>query len=173
MDLFEVVQFSVNIIAAPVAIITIVLLIRQTKQLDNTLKSQVYQGLIDNSLKIDQLLIERPEYRKYIYGNEKFPTNKENTDELMGVLDFVVDVVDNVRVQEKFIPKDALVGWRAFVSDVLEQPAIKYYMEQKGYWYAGTLLDKSKSPLTSSSKSQNSKRPKKESINKIRTKNNA
>jgi len=132
-----------------VGLITIILMIRQTRQLDETLKSQVYQGLIDNSLKIDQLLIERPEYRKYIYENEKFPQNKQNTDELMGVLDFVVDVVDNIKIQEKFIPKKALVGWRLFVQDVLKQPAIKYYMEQKGYWYTGTLVEKGKNSTLS------------------------
>lgn len=171
MNLVDIVQFVVNIIAAPVALITIVLLIRQTKQLDDTLKSQVYQGLINNSLLIDQLLIEHPEYRKYIYEQEKFPTDESNTDELMGILDFLVDVVDNIKAQEKYIPKEALMGWRLFVRDVLDQPAVKYYMEKKGYWYTGTLFERGVNPPTSVLKNQ--KAHKKANKNKPKARHNS
>jgi len=139
MSTFDIIQGIVNLVSIPIAIITIVIFIRQTKQLDDSTKSQVYQGLIDNSLKLDELLIKYPEYRKYVYGSEEITEETSDIDKLMGILDFVVDVVDNIVAHEEFIPKTELRGWQAFSQDLLNQSAVKYYLEQKGYWYEGTI----------------------------------
>lgn len=147
MSILETLQLILNIVTIPVAIVTVFLLLKQAKQLDETLKSQVYQGLIDNSLKIDQLMIENPEYRKYIYDHEPIPEEAKDLEKLWGILDFALDVVDNVKAQERFIPKPFLPGWRAFAALVLEQPATKYYMERKyGFWFEGTLYQSNAVP---------------------------
>ena len=49
MSAIELVSLTANIVASLTAIIAILFVIKQTRQLDYTLRSQVYQGLIDTS----------------------------------------------------------------------------------------------------------------------------
>ena len=135
MGFSEIVQLIVNLIAAPTALITIIFLIMQARQLDQTLRSQVYQGLIDNSLKIDQLLIEHPEFRKYIYEGEAVNENTPEIEKLMSLMEFVVDIVDNLGAQERYIPKSLVGGWRAYAQDVMRSPAASYFLQKHGHWY--------------------------------------
>lgn len=141
MEITEFVQAIVNLIAVPTAVISVLLLIKQTRQLDDTMRSQVYQGLIDNSLKIDQLLIEHPELRKYIYGKEPVDEKTPDLDKLMSVTEFMIDIVDNLKAQEKYIPKPLIPGWRNFAQDVLNSPATRYFLEKHGTWYSSGLSE--------------------------------
>jgi len=142
MGISEIVQLIISLVAAPTAIISVLFLIRQTRQLDETLRSQVYQGLIDNSLKIDQLLIDHPDFRKYIYGNEPVTQNTPNLETLMSVMEFMIDIVDNLGVQKKFIPTPMLQGWRNFAQEVVNSPAAKYFLETHHGWYSSGISDK-------------------------------
>ena len=128
MNIIELVSLVSQLTTALTAIIALLLVVKQMHQLDETLRSQVYQGLIDNSLKIDELLIEKPEFRKYVYGQEMLDENTPDLDRIMSVMEYMVDVVDNVEAQEGFIPKAEKPGWRHFAKDVLGSPAAKYFM---------------------------------------------
>ena len=141
MSISEAVQLIVNLTAVPVAIISVLFLIKQNRQLDETLRSQVYQGLIDNSLKIDQLLIENPSFRKYIYGNEPVKDDTPDIDKLMAVMEFMVDIIDNLKVQEGFIPKPLIKGWRNFAQEVLSSPAAKHFLQRHGSWYSSGISE--------------------------------
>lgn len=129
-------QAIVTIIGLPLAFLSVIALLFQNRQLAQSTKSQVYQGLIDNSLKIDALLIENPELRKYIYGGQPLPQDTREVDRLMAVLEFVNDIVDNLRAQEKYIPRKLRPGWRAFANDVTASPSMQHFMEAHGHWYA-------------------------------------
>jgi len=37
---------------------------------------------------------------------------------------------------------------------ILEQPAIKYFLEKEGHWFTAIIVEKSKSPLLSASKNR-------------------
>lgn len=128
-------QSMVTIIGLPVATISVVALIYQNYQLTASLKSQVYQGLIDNSLKIDSLMIEYPTFRKYIYGSEPVNDKTSDLDKLMGVTEFMLDVIDNINAQQDFIPKKFRPGWKDFVETVLQSPAAQYFTRLHGSWY--------------------------------------
>jgi hypothetical protein len=132
MNFFETIQAIVNTISIPVSIVTIIFLIRQSRQTDASQRSQVYEKLIDNSLKIDQLMIENPEFRKYIYRGEPITDDLPDKDKLLGFLEFIVDVLDNAKAQEKYIPKSSRQGWTTFRNMMLSQPAMKYFIEQAG-----------------------------------------
>jgi uncharacterized protein len=137
MNIIEIVSLITQAVTAFAAVVALFLVIKQMRQLDDTLRSQVYQGLIDNSLKIDELLIEKPEFRKYVYGEEKIDENTPGIDQIMSVMEFVVDVMDNVKAQEEFIPKEEKIGWKQFSQEVLRSPAALFFMQKHGLWYSG------------------------------------
>ena len=141
MSIFELIGVIANIVASLTAIVAILFVIKQTRQLDNTLQSQVYQGLIDNSLKIDELLMEHPEYRKYVYGNEPINENTPDIDKIISVMEFMTDIADHVLTQEEFIPKSERIGWRIFAEEILSSPAARYFLEEHGTWYSGKIPD--------------------------------
>jgi len=139
MNIAELVGLITNVVTALTAVVALILVILQMRQLDQTLRSQVYQGLIDNSLKIDELLIENPEFRKYVYGNEIVDKNTPDIDKVMSVMEFVIDIIDNVTAQEAFIPKAEKPGWGEFVRDVTSSPAAQYFLEMHGKWFSGNV----------------------------------
>jgi uncharacterized protein len=139
MEITELVALITQVITALTAVIALLLIVKQMRQLDKTLRSQVYQGLIDNSLKIDQLLMEKPEFRKYVYGGEKVNENTPDIDRIMSMTEFMVDVVDNVKAQEAIIPKAEKPGWSHFTQHVVRSPAAQYFMQKHGLWFSGSV----------------------------------
>ncbi len=59
MTILEVVQTVIGIVGLPTAIFSVLLLARQTRQLKESIYSQVYQGVIQYSLKVDEILDDR------------------------------------------------------------------------------------------------------------------
>lgn len=143
MNFFETIQAIVNTMSIPISIITIIFLIKQSRQTDASQRSQVYEKLIDNSLKIDQIMIENPEFRKYIYRGEPITDELPDRDKLMGFLEFIVDVLDNAKAQEKYIPKTARPGWSTYTKMILAQPAMKHFLSQAGmtHWTMGAPIE--------------------------------
>ncbi|MEU4384456.1 hypothetical protein [Promicromonospora sp. NPDC023805] len=111
----------------------------QIVRLRRSLQSQVYQGLIANSLKLDELMISNPKLRKYIYDGAPVPPDDMDESELEALIEFVVDVIDNFKAQEGSVPKQARPGWQAFADHVMEQPAVIQFMSKRGHWFSGTL----------------------------------
>lgn len=141
MNIAELIGLTANIVASLTAIVAIFYVVRQTRQLDNTLRSQVYQGLIDNSLKIDELLMKHPEYRKYIYHNEPIDENTPDIEEIIGVIEFVTDIADNILTQSEFIPKNEKAGWITFAEEILSSPAASYFFQEHSNWYSGKIQE--------------------------------
>lgn len=137
MNFSELLTLITQVITAFTAVIAILLVLKQMRQIDKTLRNQVYQGLIDNSLKIDALLMEKPELRKYVYGEEKVDENTPDIDRIMSLMEFMVDVVDNVKAQEAIIPPAEKPGWRRFSRDVLSSPAAQYFIQKHRPWFSG------------------------------------
>jgi len=112
---------------------------KQSKAQTNTLQSQVYQGLINVSLRIDEILIERPRFRRYIYGDAASPADDIDIDELEGVIELVLELIDNVQTQQEFIPKSNREGWRKYSEHILSRPLVAAYLEQHGPWFSDAL----------------------------------
>ena len=139
MNSLEFLQMIFNFVTIIIAFSSVILLIRQTNQLGKTLKSQVYQGLIENSLKIDLLIIDNPEINDYLYGKKKIIKTMKNYGKIIAMIDFIIDIIDNIKVQEKYIPKQAIPGWKSYTNEMLNLPGIKYYLGYRKNWYSGTL----------------------------------
>jgi hypothetical protein len=133
------VQLGAIVVGSIAALGGVVGLAMQLAGLRSSFESQVYQRLIENAFRIDELMISRPALRKYIYDHAPIPQTDFDPDEFESIIELIVDFVDNVRVQERFIPKAALPGWRATMNEILDQPAVVDFMTRRRHWYHGTL----------------------------------
>jgi len=120
-----------------VAVAGIVGVALQLQMLRKSTKVQVYEGLIQNSSKIDEILIERPELRKYIYDGAAVPRSKLRQAEVESLIELALDMLDNLKVQSKYIPKENLQGWRNYENNLLRQPTVEKYLRDHGAWYSG------------------------------------
>ena len=149
MEFFSIAQSIVAIIGIPLALYSVFLLARQTRHLENSIHSQVYQGLTENAFRIDEMLIEHPEFRRYLYGGEEVNENTPDLDRLLMAVELIVDVFENLNVQHRSIPKSVLSSWENYKDHVLSTPAVAYYLKAHKDWYSPE-VQKRMNTLTSS-----------------------
>ena len=126
---------TIQILTITFIAITLVFLLYQSKVQTTTTKNQIYQNFVNNSLEIDRMLVEHPEFRDYIYGTKKIDENEVDTDLLMSATELVIDAVENIYVFEENIPKDRRDGWLKFAKQVEESTAFEYYLKNTKGWY--------------------------------------
>ena len=114
MELADIIQ----ILTITFSAITLVFLLYQSKVQTTTTKNQIYQNFVNNSLEIDRMLVEHPEFREYIYGTKKIDEKEVDVNLLMSATELVIDAVENIYVFEDNIPKDRWKGWMKFAEQV-------------------------------------------------------
>ncbi len=127
-----------DIITLVFSALSLVFVVYQCVNLKQTIKSQIYQNFVANSLEIDRILIEKPYMRKYVYYGEPIDENTENLDEILSFIELIVDVSENVEVYKKYIPASRREGWLTFINDMKETQAYKFYIEKHKEWYKRT-----------------------------------
>ena len=124
-----------EIIALVISGVTLVILIYQSLVLKWTIGNQIWESFVSNSLEIDRLLIENPQFRKYIYDGAEVTDDTEDLDKLMSIVELVMDITENIEVYTKYIPAARRKGWMQFVEDTKKTPAYHYYVRKYGKWY--------------------------------------
>ena len=126
-----------QLITSVATLVTVLFLFYQIRMQTISTNNQVYQNFVSNSLSIDRVLIEHPEMREYVYSNTPIDPQKVNIPLMMGIIELMIDVMENIEVFKDQIPKERLGGWMQFIADVRESSAYKYYMSQTtASWYA-------------------------------------
>lgn len=126
---------TIQILTITFSAITLVFLLYQSKVQTTTTKNQIYQNFVNNSLEIDRMLVEHPEFREYIYGTKKIDEKEVDVNLLMSATELVIDAVENIYVFEDNIPKDRWKGWMKFAEQVEGSSAYEYYLDHIGGWY--------------------------------------
>jgi hypothetical protein len=124
-----------------VAVVGIVGVVRQLRLSSESAEIQVYQDLIRNSSKIDEILVQRPALRRYLYDGAAVPRSVGLRAEAESLIELAVDMLDNLAVHQKYVPESARRGWDRFEKDLLKQPVVIEFVIKHGSWYSG-LSDK-------------------------------
>lgn len=126
---------TIQILTITFSAITLVFLLYQSKVQTTTTKNQIYQNFVNNSLEIDRMLVEHPEFRAYIYGKKEIKPEEVDTELLMSATELVIDAVENIYVFEDDIPKDRRDGWLKFAEQVEGSTAYRFYLDNTKGWY--------------------------------------
>ena len=124
-----------TLVTALITFVTVCFLYRQIKMQTVSTNNQVYQNFVNNSLEIDRTLIQYPQFRKYVYGNEPLDSSNPDYELIMSVEELIVDVVENIDVFKKEIPEEYVDGWDNFVELVKKSSAYDEFINHYGYWY--------------------------------------
>jgi hypothetical protein len=136
--------FVVAVVGIVGVVLQLQMLRKSTELLHESTQVQVYQSLIQNSSKIDEILIERPELRKYIYDSAAVPRSKRRQAEIESLIELAVDMIDNLTIQAEYVPRKAREGWASFAEDFLRQPTVVRFLNNHGVWYSGLSREGSK-----------------------------
>ncbi|HLV98467.1 MAG TPA: hypothetical protein VKT82_07285 [Ktedonobacterales bacterium] len=136
MGLLAIAQSLVSIIGIPVALGSLLLLARQTRSLEKSIRSQVYQGLTENAFRIDEILLEYPQFRDYLYDGKEVGDDTPDLARLMMAVELIIDVFENLNVQRDNIPRPVLASWDNYKNHVLNTPAVAYYLNTHSDWYS-------------------------------------
>lgn len=128
MDILEIATLSISVAS-------LVGVIYQSINLQQTINSQIYQNLVSNELEIDRILVEKPYLRKYVYYGEPVDENTENLEEIMSFLELIIDIFENIQIYQRYLPKSRREGWLNFVRDIQQTPVYAFYMKRHGHWY--------------------------------------
>ena len=126
---------GLDVIAIIVSLASLLFVVYQSAVLRTTLHNQIFESFVDNSLKIDDILITYPELRKYIYYGAEVNESTPDLDRIMSVVELIVDTLENLDIYKKYIPKDRLPGWINFMEDMKKTPAYRYYCKKHSSWY--------------------------------------
>jgi hypothetical protein len=110
-----------------VLIITLIILIWQTWLLKKSIISNTVQSIYRNYLEIDKLIVEHPEFQKYIVRKEIYPKIESLQEEELrkkSFIELVLDLCELIYYQKK---AGVFSGEITYIDRVLTNPYIKDY----------------------------------------------
>jgi hypothetical protein len=113
---------------------------KQSRDVANSTRASVYQGIADQMLALDQLFIARPELRPYIYDGVALPPDPVERTRVLALAETFVDLFDNFVIQSASIPDDLFEPWRNYAVSLMgTSPAMQFFWNQNRDWYSEVL----------------------------------
>jgi hypothetical protein len=123
--------------------LTMYVFMRQYRAMTEATRFDSYQSLTSNLLVIDQLLMQQPHLRKFIYDGVSMDAVELDADErarIQGLVELMADFFDNVMVQKDCMPKDRWPQWRSYIVETCAtSPDLCAYLCRRKEWYDGQL----------------------------------
>lgn len=141
----DIIMSASSLVTAIVAVVTIIFVYRQIKDLSKNIFSQTYQNIYERMIEIDRYFIDNPDLKKYFYYNEKIPQNdlKLKT-KLYSIAEMMVDYFDSVYYQRDCMRRKTFEAKAFYFGDVCNNsPILREYLNQPGIekWYAKDFLE--------------------------------
>jgi len=133
-----------SIVTAIVAIVTLFLIYKQLKDVNENILGQTYQNIYERMIEIDRFFIENPELKAYFYYNKEFVNDDENFKaKLHSIAEMMIDYFDSVFYQKFCMRKETFDAKAFYFGDIYNNsPIIREYLDQPGleHWYSRQFL---------------------------------
>jgi len=134
----------ITIIGFPLVIVSLVLLIRQTRELTKqnetaakSVAAAVYQNVSDLMIQIDRVFLEYPELRPYFDDGAALPNDVKTRSQVIAVAEMLADFRDNVMAQSRAVPTYRWGMWKRYFDELEKRsPAFKEYLEKNDGIYS-------------------------------------
>jgi hypothetical protein len=108
----------------------------QLEQTQHLLNSSTHAAIYGQTQVLDQLMIEKPFLRKYIYENCEPPENLEQRRMVLSTTDMFADFFEHVAQQRTNMPDNIWRPWLTYIRDVYKSsPAYREQFKDRGIWY--------------------------------------
>jgi len=108
----------------------------QMEQTQHILNSSTHAAIYGQTQVLDQLMIEKPFLRKYIYENCEPPEDLERRRIVLSTTDMFADFFEHVAQQRTNMPENIRRPWLSYIRDVYKSsPAYRDQFKDRGIWY--------------------------------------
>jgi len=150
ITLYELLTLIVSIGGFATVIVTIILLIKQTKEIATqtkyvaeSLRSSAYGVIAAQVFDTDKIFIDCPELRPIFYSSKDVEENDPLYNKAMAVAEFILDYFESALLQNKYFPQVwPIPVWEEYIIDSFAQsPVLCRYLSSKKGWYVDKLVD--------------------------------
>ncbi|OHE85680.1 MAG: hypothetical protein A2579_03975 [Lysobacterales bacterium RIFOXYD1_FULL_69_11] len=106
------------------------------------LRSSSVEHLYCRMHDIHRMFIEHPELRTYFYENTALPSNDpELVVRIHAAAELLADFFQQVFLELDLLPKNAALGWRLYMTDVLDRSQVlQSYVNRHRSWYPSNFV---------------------------------
>ncbi len=146
VSISSVLQGIVAIFSLATVVLTIVLVVRQTREMTRQsiysaygTAGNIYKDVSIQMMEIDRLFFEHPEIRPYFYDNQPPPDDPHEAARIEALAELFMDFLDMVIVLETTTPPELNIPWaewQDYIADLyLSSPAIRHFYRTNRDWY--------------------------------------
>lgn len=141
-----VLQGVVALFSLATVVLTIVLVVRQTREMTRQsiyaaygTAGNIYKDVSIQMMEIDRLFFEHPELRPYFYENQPLPDDPREMTRIEALAELFMDFLDMVIVLETTTPPEMNIPWaewQDYIAELyLSSPAIRHFYHANRDWY--------------------------------------
>jgi len=142
LTLYELLSLLASVAGFLVVILTLVLLIRQTRLQTESLTAATNATVANLQFQADMISVERPHLRKYLLGNESINPDQPEFNQVSAAAQCLLDFFEVYVVQkDKFSLLYSPETWLAYIrTHFANSPALCAFLRKHKDWYSGELL---------------------------------
>ena len=149
ITLYELLSLGISIAGFATVIITLVLLIRQTREMTTqtkyvaeTLKSSAYEIGSNEMFTVAEIFINYPELRPYFYSGRDIGEDDPSYSRVAAVAEFLLNFFGSVLLQMEHFPGVwPRKSWETYIIDSFaNSPVLCRYLESVDDWYIDELV---------------------------------
>lgn len=132
-----------SIIGSIVAVVGLPVLIYQIVQLRQTIRAEAHGKVYENSLEVQKLLLDNPEFRPFFYEGATMEPTDERYPRLLAMAEIFTDYLEHIALQRENVPDEVKTAWDGYARFFLESsPIIRSFVAQHRSSYCRSFLDR-------------------------------
>lgn len=129
-----------SLLTALVTLGTLVLILKQIKDVKSSILSSTYQSIYEQIVDLDKFFFQYPEYKEYFYRNRKdLPEKSEEREKLLSISEILIDTFQSIYFQRDCVRKNAFDAQSIWMGDIYNNsPILREYVDvtESNKWYA-------------------------------------
>jgi len=150
MTIYELLSLIISVAGFATVIISLVLLIRQTRDMTmqtkfvaESLRTSAYEAVASQMFTVDEIFINHPELRPYFYSGKDISEDDPAYNRVIAVAEFILDFFGSVLLQMQHFPQVWPRKWweEYFIDSFANSPVLCRYLENVKEWYVDDLIN--------------------------------
>lgn len=113
-----------------------ILLRRQVRHGENLSRSQLYQQIAQQFIRLDEFFVDHPDLRPYFYADKLPPTDGPGRERVLATAELIADVAESCVATDDVLGATQAGGWDKYFRYVYNlSPALRQYWQELGHLY--------------------------------------
>lgn len=130
-----------------ISLLSLIFIIIQIRQTTVSMQASMYATIATQTLEMDKMFIDKPEFRPYFYEGRNIKEGEPNYDKVLSIAEYQLDYFDSTRTELGYIPKDTDTQedrktWNKYLGDSFaNSPILCRRIKANPEWYMKDLVN--------------------------------